>query len=276
MFFSRRFQKFFSLLALLLWVHMDACAAYALVSQNSSPIPFVKTTPLAAQSSSSTGEKRAATIFLGGKYYTLPVSSPDNAEVSRLFDRNTETAYTPADSALVDFRFESAQTINEIRLYGPSSYILTVQQQINGQWLGIEDFAAINLSANTEQWYSYPLETSEQVDALRLQLVPIDNSGTAGDTSVVQGIREIEFWSPGQHEPVWSGIELHSLLDQGVVVNQSRRYQAEPASGIIGPEAGEYKDIASDNTFRFDLASDSFCSSGCGLGLYGQQGAGVD
>ncbi|MGB5685792.1 MAG: hypothetical protein WBM35_08275, partial [Candidatus Electrothrix sp.] len=240
-----------SFLALLLWIHMDACAAYALVAQGLPPVPSIKTAPVAAQSSS--GEKRAATIFFGGKYYTLPVFSPDNKEVSRLFDRNTETAYAPADAALVDFRFESPQAMSEIRLYGPSSYMLTVQQQINGQWLDIEALAAINLSTNTEQWYSYPLKTSEQVDALRLQLVPID-TGTAGDSGAAQGIREIEFWAVGQHEPVRSGIELHALLDHGVTVRQGRQYQAGPALGLIGPEDGNYTDAAQDNTFRFDLA----------------------
>uniref|UniRef100_UPI0040560D9D hypothetical protein n=1 Tax=Candidatus Electrothrix sp. TaxID=2170559 RepID=UPI0040560D9D len=171
-----------------------------------------------------------------------------------LFDRNIETAYTPVEAALVDFRFEAPQAISEIRLYGPSSYALTVQRQINGQWGNIDSCTDLDLSIQEEQWYAYSLGTAEKADALRLQLVPIDNGGTAGDIGPAQGIREIEFWSPGQPEPVRSGIELHSLLDYGVALAQGRQYQASPASGLIGPEDGSYTDAAQDNTFRFDLA----------------------
>ncbi|MDU9049340.1 MAG: SpvB/TcaC N-terminal domain-containing protein [Candidatus Electrothrix sp. Rat3] len=247
MFFARKFQRLFSLFALLLWVHMDACAAYALVAQGSQSVPSIKTTPVAAQSSS--GKKGLATIFLGGKFYPIPISpsSGNEESVAGLFDRNIETAYTPADSALLDFRFEAPQAISEIRLYGPASYVLTVQRQINGQWGNIDSCTDLDLSIQGEQWYSYPLGTSEKADALRLQLVPID-------TGPAQGIREIEFWSPGQHEPVRSGVELHSLLDYGVALAQGRQYQAEPALGVVGPEQGTYTDAAQDNTFRFDLA----------------------
>ncbi|MCI5136623.1 MAG: hypothetical protein D3920_16500, partial [Candidatus Electrothrix sp. AW2] len=113
----------------------------------------------------------------------------------------------------------------------------------------VDSLIDIDLSMQEAQWRSYACEPAlEAVNALRLQLVP---TAVAGN---IQGIREIEFWSPGEHEPVRSGMELRALLDQGFAVQQSRQYQAEPASGVIGPEAGEYKDIESDNTFRFDLA----------------------
>ena len=248
MFFTRKFKKLFSFLALLLWVHLDACTVYALVSQSSPQAPSVRLAPVATTQTSS-GRKSLATVFLGGKFYPIPISSPGNEEATGLFDRDIATDYAPATPALVDIRFDSPQAISEIRIYGPSSYLLTVQEQINGQWANVDSCTDLDLSIQNEQWYSYPLGTAEEGNALRLQLVPIDN----GDTGTVQGIREVEFWSPGQHEPVRSGLELHSLLDQGIVVDQSRQYQAEPISGVIGPDEGTYTDTAGDNTFRFDL-----------------------
>ncbi len=252
MFFTRKFKKLFSLLALLIWVHLDACTVYALVYQSPPQAPSVRLAPVATTQKSS-GRKSLATVFLGGKFYPIPISSPGNEEATGLFDRDIATDYAPATPALVDVRFDSPQAISEIRIYGPSSYLLTVQEQINGQWANVDSCTDLDLSIQNEQWYSYPLGTAEEGNALRLQLVPIDNGGAAGDTGTVQGIREIEFWSPGQHEPVRSGMELHSLLDQGIVVDQSRQYQAEPISGVIGPEEGTYTDAARDNTFRFDL-----------------------
>ncbi|MCI5130596.1 MAG: hypothetical protein D3904_03540, partial [Candidatus Electrothrix sp. EH2] len=71
----------------------------------------------------------------------------------------------------------------------------------------------IDLSMQEAQWQSYACEPAlEAANALRLQLVPTVEAGNE------QGIREIEFWSPGQHEPVRSGMELRSLLDQGIAV----------------------------------------------------------
>ncbi|MCI5115194.1 MAG: hypothetical protein D3912_10305, partial [Candidatus Electrothrix sp. AX1] len=225
MFFTRKFKKLFSLLALLIWVHLDICTAYA-IARSAAQFPSVKITPVTQLS-----------------------SSPAAQESAKLFDRNTATAYTPSAPALIDVSFDRPQSISAIRIPGPASYILTVQEQINGQWFAVDSLIDIDLSMQEAQWQSYACEPAlEAVNALRLQLVP---TAVAGN---IQGIREIEFWSPGEHEPVRSGMELRALLDQGVAVQQSRQYQAEPASGVIGPEAGEYKDIASDNTFRFDLA----------------------
>ncbi|MCI5189578.1 MAG: hypothetical protein D3905_07220 [Candidatus Electrothrix sp. AS4_5] len=221
MFFTRKFKKLFSLLALLIWVHLDICTAYA-IARSAAQFPSVKITPVTQLS-----------------------SSPAEQEFAKLFDRNTATAYTPSAPALIDVSFDRSQSISAIRIPGPASYILTVQEQINGQWFAVDSLIDIDLSMQEAQWQSYACEPAlEAADALRLQLVP---TAVAGN---IQGIREIEFWSPGEHEPVRSGMELRALLDQGFAVQQSRQYQAEPASGIIGPEAGEYKDIASDNTFR--------------------------
>jgi len=104
-----------------------------------------------------------------------------------------------------------------------------VQEQVNGQWFEVESLTDVDLSVQEEQWQSYAFEPAlEAANALRLQLVPTVEAGNE------QGIREIEFWSPGEHEPVRSGMELRALLDQGVAVQQSRQYQAEPASGVIG------------------------------------------
>ena len=226
MFFARRFKRLLSFFALLIWVHLDICTAYAVACQSAAQFPSVKITPVTQLS-----------------------SFPAEQESAELFDRNTDTAYTPTAPALVDVSFDSPQNISEIRIYGPASYLLTVQEQVNGQWFEVESLTDVDLSVQEEQQQSYAFEPAlEAADSLRLQLVPTVEAGNE------QGIREIEFWSPGEHEPVRSGMELRALLDQGFAVQQSRQYQAEPASGVIGPEAGEYKDIASDNTFRFDLA----------------------
>lgn len=75
MFFPRKFRKLFSLLALLLWVHLDACMMYAATSQSANSLAALKLTP---------------------------ISSSENREVGKLFDRNTETAYDPAVPAFID------------------------------------------------------------------------------------------------------------------------------------------------------------------------------
>ena len=191
MFFVRRFKRSLSLLALLIWVHLDICTAYAVARQSAAQFPSVKITPVAQLS-----------------------SSPAEQESAELFDRNTDTAYTPTAPALVDVSFDSPQNISEIRIYGPASYLLTVQEQVNGQWFEVESLTNVDLSVQEEQWQSYAFEPAlEAAEALRLQLVPTVEAGNE------QGIREIEFWSPGEHEPVRSGMELRALLDQGVAVH---------------------------------------------------------
>ncbi|MCI5139858.1 MAG: hypothetical protein D3922_15940, partial [Candidatus Electrothrix sp. AR1] len=83
MFFTRKFKKLFSFLALLLWVHLDVYTAYAFARQSAAQLASIKLTPI-----------------------SLPASSAEDPDFGNLFDRNTETAYAPASPALIDVPFE--------------------------------------------------------------------------------------------------------------------------------------------------------------------------
>ncbi|MCP4353689.1 MAG: hypothetical protein GY795_50220 [Desulfobacterales bacterium] len=224
--FTRKFKQSFAIVCIIIWMHLDVYAVYAAAQQASS----LKTTPNSYHAESPAGEPE-----------------PDEG-VENLFDRDIHTSYAPSGTALIDVNLDSVQTVSEIRIYGPSSYILTVQEQVNGQWLELESPKDLDLSALSDQWHRYETGKAVETDALRLQLVPI------ADTDNSQGISEIEFWSPGQHEPVRSGKALLALMDEGTEVRQGRRYQAEPETGVIGPDEGEYVDYDNDNVFHFDLA----------------------
>ena len=164
MFFARKFQRFFSLLALLLWVHLDICTAYA-IARSAVQLPAVKITPITDLSASAAEQESA-----------------------KLFDRNTGTAYTPSAPALVDVSFDSPQSISKIRIYGPASYLLSIQEQVNGQWFAVDSLTDLDLSNRSvqeAQWQTYACDpVLEATDALRLQLVPTTEAGNK------QGIRE--------------------------------------------------------------------------------------
>jgi hypothetical protein len=78
MHFARKFKRPFSLLALLIWVHLDICTAYAIARQSAAQLPSVKITPVA----------------------NFSLAAADQ-ELAKLFDRNTGTAYTPTAPALI-------------------------------------------------------------------------------------------------------------------------------------------------------------------------------
>ena len=224
MLFSQKFKKLLAVFALLLWVHIDGSMAFA-AYQTASLFKLVPQT-----------------------YSETPPAAADNEGAARLFDRNTETSFAPSAPALVDISLDKVQIINELRIYGPSSYLLTVQKQVNGQWLAVDSLTEVDLSIQEEQWHSYACVPALAADALRLQLVPTAEAGNE------QGIREIELWSPGQQNAVRSGQAMLTMLDQGVATGPGRRYLAAPKAGVIGPHADGTPDFDSDNVFRFNLA----------------------
>jgi len=172
MLFSHKARKFLAALGILLWAHIDACMAFAAF--------------------------QTASFKLAPRSYSARTASaaPDADVAASLFDHNAESTYAPAEPALVDVSLDKAQVISEFRILGSSSYLLSAQAQVNGQWQDAAPLKNLRLDSFGSQWHRHPLKKPVATKAIRLQLIP------AADAAASEGIREIELWSPGQQEPV--------------------------------------------------------------------------
>ncbi len=220
--FTRKFKKFFAILCILAWMHLDVYTVYAAAS--------------------------AMKNMTAAVHSYAAISSDPAERVGNLFDQNIHTDYILPEAAFTDVNLDTAQKISEIRIYGSASYLLTVQEQINGQWQNIPSLNDLNLStSDNNQWNTYKLQQSLETDKLRFRIIPTETA------QKIKGIREIEIRTSESSVPILSGNAVLALTDSGAEAEDGRQYSAEPQSGIIGSDEGEYLDSDEDNVFHFDM-----------------------
>ncbi len=103
--------------------------------------------------------------------------------VWRLFDRDTETAYAPAQISRLTVSLSEQKTINRIRVYGSSSYQLNVYRDNAGTW---EPVIGGTLQSLGSSWNDLTPAEPFSASLLLVELVP-----QQGATS---GLRELEIW----------------------------------------------------------------------------------
>ena len=116
------------------------------------------------------------------------LAQDEMAAVWRLFDRDTDSAYTPSQTARVTVSLPEQKTISRVRVYGNASYQLNVYRDNNGTWEPVPSLSGKNLTAPAASWNTFTASESFTATHLMLEFIP--------QGSVTAGIREIELWGP--------------------------------------------------------------------------------
>ena len=74
--------------------------------------------------------------------------------VWRIFDRDTDTVYTPEQTARITVSMPEVRTVSRIRTYGASSYQLNVYRDNAGAWEPVPSLSGVNLAAVGASWNS--------------------------------------------------------------------------------------------------------------------------
>src|SRR5574341_1914742 len=142
----------------------------AVVVRGMSPAPvIVKLTPVMVSVDTSTLAPKLA--------------EAEMEAVRRLFDRDTDAAFMPMDTARVTVRLSDVRTVNGIRVYGASSYKLNVYDE-NGK--PVPSLSGIALTALESTWSSFTPTETLSTSSLLLEFIPQGN--------VTAGVREVEIW----------------------------------------------------------------------------------
>jgi RHS repeat-associated protein len=156
--------------------------------------------------------KQTVTVKLAPSVVSLDTSSlpPKLADaemeaVWRIFDDDTDTLYTPSQTAKITITYPEARAISRIRTYGASAYQLNLYRENNGVWEAVPSLSGADLSVLGSAWTSFAVTESFSAANFLLEFIPI--SGVTG------GIREIEIWGPenstGQESP--SQVSLNNI-----------------------------------------------------------------
>lgn len=178
---------------------------------------------------------------------TLPpdVQAMEAATLSQLFDRDTQTEYTAFEGQSVDVTLPEERKVTAMRVYGAAPYQLTVQEPATNGWRDIQGLKGLDLTQLADTWHTFSSNNAIKADKLRMVLTPASSDAS--------GLKEIEFWSEGQHIPVETGSQLLSLLQNNDMQDQALITTAEPASGTIGSIDETVLDDPTDNTFSVNL-----------------------
>ena len=107
-------------------------------------------------------------------------------DVWRLFDRDTDSAYRPGNTARVTVNLAEPVTISRIRVHGPASYQLTLYRDNQGAWERIPSLTGVSLTGLSAAWNTLTPSESFTASELMFEFVPQGN--------VTTGLSEIEIW----------------------------------------------------------------------------------
>jgi RHS repeat-associated protein len=115
------------------------------------------------------------------------LADEENRAVWRLFDRDTGTAYTPAQTARVTVSLADATSIAKLRFFGASSYQLNVYRDNNGSWESVPSLSNIALATGKPAaWNTLNADAPFTAANLLLEFIPQGN--------VSSGMAEVELW----------------------------------------------------------------------------------
>jgi len=219
----RRLMAFFALFALLY---------PSLIQAAGLGIDMVRTSPSALEVHSSPN---------------LPVDvlAMESATLSQLFDRDTQTEYTAFEAQSVDVNLPEERKVTALRVFGAAPYQLSVQEKTTNGWRDIQGLKGLDLTQLPDTWHTFSTNNAVKTGKLRLVLTPAASSAS--------GLKEIEFWSEGEHIPVETGSQLLALLQNNDMQDQALLATASPASGTIGSIDETVLDDPTDNTFSLEL-----------------------
>jgi RHS repeat-associated protein len=141
--------------------------------------------------SSATVSVKLTPVMVSSDTSTLPpdAAKAEMAAVWRLFDRDTDTVYTPTQTARITVSMPGLTSISRIRFYGASSYTLNVYLDNNGTWVPLPSLSGLSLAGlNASSWNTFATPDSFAATYLLLEFIPQGN--------ITAGIREIELWGP--------------------------------------------------------------------------------
>jgi RHS repeat-associated protein len=144
---------------------------------------------------------------------------------SNIFDNDTTTLYAPAQTRIIQFSLAAATDIKAIKVYGNSSYNITLlAQNSSNQWA---ELGSAGSSGGASMWNSYKVSNAFKSSTYRIMLQPVSGAGT------LSGVAEIELWGSGENVNIKDGATLSAMLDEQDVISSGGKYSALPAQDSV-------------------------------------------
>ena len=152
------------------------------------------------------------------------VQDQEATSYSFLFDGDTGTEHTSFADADVTANFDAPKQISEIRVFGGSSYSLTVQRLEDQTWVDVPGLVGLDLSGLSEEWHAFaPSAGSFSASNVRLRL-----QLTSGDS----GLKEVAIWGVGSHRNFSGESSVRELIgDTPLPTGQMRELEAQISGG---------------------------------------------
>ena len=169
------------------------------------------------------------------------VKAQEAASVNNLFDRDTTTDFTSFAANSVHIQLDGPQTIDNLKVFGSSSYKISVRSYSQNTWNNVSEWTNVDLSKLNDGWQSLTTKTAFTAEALELSIVPNVAKGKAKVT-VAAAIKEIEFWSKGNRTLITDANVLdYSLkLSSAEISSYAKSFTATPAEAIVNQQATSF------------------------------------
>ncbi len=143
--------------------------------------------------------------------------------VWHLFDRDTDAAYIPMETARVTVNLPQSSALSQVRVYGASSYQLNLYRDNNGAWEPVPSLTGVDLTVLGAAWNRLNITEPFSTSQLLFEFVPQGN--------VTAGLREVEIWGPeaASGDKSWEYVTLEGIRTPQDMVN----ILARPASHIL-------------------------------------------
>ena len=171
------------------------------------------------------------------------VKAQEAASVKNLFDRDTTTDFTAFAANSVHIQLDGSQTIDNLKVFGSSSYKISVRSYSQNTWNNVTEWTNVDLSKLNDGWQSLTTKTPFTAEALELNIVPNVAKGKGkAKVTVAAAIKEIEFWSKGNRTLITDANVLdYSLkLSSAEISSYAKSYTATPAEAIVNQQATSF------------------------------------
>ncbi|MGB9081499.1 MAG: SpvB/TcaC N-terminal domain-containing protein, partial [Desulfuromonadaceae bacterium] len=173
------------------------------------------------------------------------LADDENKAVWRIFDCDTASVYTPAQTTRVTVTLAEAKNISRLRVFGAPSFQLNVYRDNGGSWESVPSLSGLTLETLSKtSWNTLPAAASFAAANLLLEFIPLGN--------VAVGIAELEFW----------GADTASSVDASRVTLEGIRTPQE-AAGILDRKASHIFEVPatpSEITLPDGSAGDGFAA----------------
>ena len=172
----------------------------------------------------------------------------EQAEALKLFNRDTTSAYAPAQSTNIDVTFSGPINLKYIKVYGPASYYITIYTSTgNGSWSEVTGLSRVNPSRARQAWNKYPASAVQPAALYRIKLEPVQGAAVAG-------VAELEFWADGTHLNIKDGGTLSAVIDANGFNSFGKKFIASPASADVAVSRDGNDTNISDAVFYVNVS----------------------